>query len=99
MQNTMYYNTEQFLLIISSIHLCIRLHSIQTNKNISGNFIALTIIESNYICVIIMIEILSVYLKNFIIVTKDVCNFSDSFAVNASYFFYPLRCFSLLYFG
>lgn len=45
-------------------------HCVQTNKNISGKYLIITIIKGNYIRIVVMIQVLAVDIQNVIVMTK-----------------------------
>ena len=52
-------------------HFGIRFHCIQTNEYIARKYISFAIVESNNISIIIVFQILTIYSKYIIIVTKN----------------------------
>ena len=89
MQDSMNNGAMQLFVIrsVESIRICF--HCIQTNEQVSGYFIAFRIIKGNDICIIIVLEILSVYFQDFLIGTEDITDITRFFAVCLRHFPHP----------
>lgn len=65
-------------LIIRSLELFgVGFYSVQTDEKIAGKTITLTIIESNDIRVVIVLQILAIYLQYFFVRTENIRDFTD----------------------
>ena len=71
-------------------------YGIEADEEVTAKAVAFTVVESDDICVIIVLQILAVHLEYLLVRAEDVGDFTDSFSVSGGYGFYPFRGFTLL---
>ena len=91
--------TVKFLLIVSALQDSIATHSIKTNKNITMDDGALSIIESDYVGIIIVGEVLTIDLEYFFIIAEDIAHFTNCESMKSCHRAQPSRCVAATYLG
>ena len=71
-------------------------YGIKADEEVTAKAVAFTVVESDDICVIIVLQILAVHFEYFLVRAEDIGDFTDSFSVSGGYGFYPFRGFTLL---
>ena len=71
-------------------------YGIEADEEVTAKAVAFTVVESDDICVIIVLQILAVHFEYLLVRAEDVGYFTDSFSVSGGYGFYPFRGFTLL---
>ena len=89
-------DTVEFIVIRSAELFCIGAYRIQADEQVSGQAVALTIVESNDVRVVVVLQILAVYFQNFFIGTENISDFTESFSIGSSYGFDPFRSLAFL---
>ena len=75
-KNAVYDNSVEFFVIGCVVFQRIAFNGVETYEDVSVKGVALGVVECDDIGVVVVVEVLSVYFKNFWIVAKDVCHFS-----------------------
>lgn len=70
-------NTQQFSIITCADRHRIGRYSVERYEDITLDELAMSVVESNDIGVIIVIEELSVDIENLVVIAKDICNLPD----------------------
>ncbi len=75
----------KLFLIVSALLDSITTHSIKTNKNIAMNDRALSIIESDYVGIVIVGEVLTIDLEYFFVIAEDIAHFTNCESVKSGH--------------
>ena len=75
----------KLLLIVSALLDSIATHSIKANKNIAMDDGTLGIIESNYVGIVIVGEILTIDLEYFFVIAEDIAHFTNCESVKSGH--------------
>ena len=89
----------KFFLIVCALLDSITTHSIKTNKNIAMDDRTLGIIESDYVGIIIVGEVLTIDLEYFLVIAEDIAHFTNCESVKSSHRAQPSRCVAAAYLG
>ena len=81
MQDAVDDDAMQLTLIGLIQHLCIRTHSVEADEDITTEAMALAIVESDDVCVVIMLQILQIYLQDALIGAEKVADGAYTLAV------------------
>jgi hypothetical protein len=78
MKKTMNDDPVEFLIELGTIFNCILTNCVDTDEQISGKLVSLTIVESDNVGKIVMLKITHVDIKDVIVGTKNYVNIADS---------------------
>ena len=71
-------------------------YGIEADEEVTAKAVAFTVVESDDICVIIVLQILAVYLEDLFVRAEDVGDFTDSFFGSGGYGFFSFPGFTPL---
>ncbi len=91
--------TVKLFFIVSALLDSIATHSIKANKNIAMDDGALSIIESDYVGIVIVGEVLTIDLEYFFVIAEDIAHFTNCESVKSSHRAQPSRCVAAAYLG
>ena len=80
-KDAVYDHAMQFLLICGANLLAVASHGIQRDEKVTTYNILLTIVESDDVGVIVVLQVLTVYLKDLFIIAENVGNISNLLAI------------------
>ena len=81
MQNAVYDNTVQLFVISASYLFGIAAHGIQTDEQVTADYVVFAIVERDDVGIIIVLLVFPVYFKNLFVIALDVGFFANLFAV------------------
>ncbi len=85
MENSVDDNAVELFIVVGLELIGIAFYRIQAYEYVAGNSLAFSIIECDYVCIVIMPKVLVVYLQNFIVGAKYKGNISDLFFIGSCY--------------
>ena len=80
-KDAVYDHAMQFLLICGANLLAVASHGIQRDEKVTTYNILLSIVESDDVGVIVVLQVLTVYLKDLFIIAENVGNISNLLAI------------------
>ena len=78
MQNAVYDNTVQLFVISASYLFGIAAHGIQTDEQVTADYVVFAIVERDDVGIIIVLQVFPVYFKNLFVIAKDVGSLSEA---------------------